>query len=96
MNCSHLTALLVFLPKIHKSDCPARPILSAIGTYNYKIAKFLVPIFQPLTLAPYIVKGSFSFVKEIISFHVDSDCVMASFDVNSLSTNVHLTECVNL
>ena len=30
--------ILYGLPKVHKSDCPARPILSAIGTCNYNIA----------------------------------------------------------
>ena len=25
---------------VHKTNCPVRPILSAIGTYNYKLAKF--------------------------------------------------------
>ena len=28
--------VLYGLPKVHKENCPARPILSAIGTYNYK------------------------------------------------------------
>ena len=32
----------------------------------------------------------------ITSFHIDSDCVIASFDVNSLFTDVLLTESVNL
>ena len=41
-------------------------------------------------LGPYTVKDSFSFG------HVDSDCGMASFDVNSLFTDVPLADCVNL
>ena len=41
--------VLYGLPKVHKEKCPARPILSAIGTYNYKLAKFLVPILKPFT-----------------------------------------------
>ena len=36
--------VLYGLPKVHKTNCPARPILSTIGTYNYKLAKFFVPI----------------------------------------------------
>ena len=52
---------------------------SAIGTYECRVAKFLVPILQPLALGPYTVKDSLSLVTEIISFHIDSDCVMASF-----------------
>ena len=48
--------ILYGLPKIHKLDCPIRPILSAIGTVNYNIAKFLVPILSPLTSNDYTVK----------------------------------------
>ena len=53
--------VLYGLPKVHKENCPARPILSAIGTYNYKLAKFLVPILKPFTSNEYTVKDSFSF-----------------------------------
>ena len=36
------------LPKIHKADIPMRPILSAIGTFNYELARFLVSVLSPL------------------------------------------------
>ena len=35
--------ILYGLPKIHKMNCPVRPILFAIGTAGYNIAKFLLP-----------------------------------------------------
>ena len=35
-----------------------RPILSAIGTPTYKLAKFLVPILEPLTTNEYTIKDS--------------------------------------
>ena len=88
--------ILYGLPKVHKENCPARPILSAIATYNYKLAKFLVPLLQPLTVGQYTVKDSFSFVSEITAFQNDSDLVMASFDVSSLFTNIPLDESVDL
>ena len=84
------------LPKVHKDNCPGRPILSAIGTYNYKLAKFIVPILQPLTVGQYTVKDSFSFVSEITAFQIDGDLVMDSFDVSSLFTNIPLDESVDL
>ena len=80
--------ILYGLPKVHKDNCPARPILSAIGTYNYKIAKFCVPILQPYTVNEYTVKDTFSFVSEITSFQKEENLVMASFDVSSLFTNI--------
>ena len=41
--------ILYGLPKVHKHNVPIRPILSAVGTYNFKLAKFLVPLLCPLT-----------------------------------------------
>ena len=41
--------ILYGLPKVHKETSPVRPILSAIGIYNYKLAKFLVPPLKPYT-----------------------------------------------
>ena len=80
------------LAKVHKTvtDCLTsfRPILSAIGTPTYKLAKFLVPILEPLTTNEYTIKDSFTFAEEPQSF--DSKLVMASFDTVSLFTNIFL------
>ena len=68
--------------------------MSAIGTPTYKLAKFLVPILEPLTTNEYTIKDSFTFVEELQSF--DSKLVMASFDIKSLFTNIPLQETINL
>ena len=51
------------LCKVHKSSvdgCPPfRPILSAIDTPTYKLAKFLVPHLTPLTKNEYTVSDSY-------------------------------------
>ena len=76
------------LAKVHKivtDGLPSfRPILSAIGTPTHKLAKFLVPILEPLTYNEYNIKDSFTFAKELQSF--DSKLVMANFDIESLFT----------
>ena len=59
--------ILYGLPKIHKICTPLRPILSAIGTAGYNIAKFFVPILAPFTSNEYTIKDSFSFVEEILA-----------------------------
>ena len=79
------------LPKIHKRKTPLRPILSTVGTYNYNMSQFLVPLLSVLIRSCYTVKDSFSFVKEICSFRNDN-YVMASFDVSSLFTNIPIDE----
>ena len=70
--------------------------MSAIGTYNYKLAKFFVPILQPYTVNENVIKDSFSFVSEITTFSTDEELVMASFDVSSLFTNIPLDETIDL
>ena len=84
--------------KVHKivtDGLPSfRPILSAIGTPTYKLATFLVPILEPLTTNEYTIKDSFTFAEELQSF--DSKLVMASFDIESLFTNIPLQETIDL
>ena len=69
-----------------------RPILSAINTPIYKLAKYLVPILSPLTVDDYTVKDSFTFAKEVINF--DHNLLMASLDVESLFTNIRVDETI--
>ena len=70
------------------------PILSAIGTPTYKLAKFCDQLLKPLTNNEYTIKDSFSFAKEVLEF--EASLFMASFDIKSLFTNIPLTERLNL
>ena len=54
------------------------------------LAKFLGPILANFTSNEYTVKDKFSFADKIVN-QVTS-CYMASFDVNSLFTNIPLYE----
>ena len=64
------------LAKVHKivrDGLPSiRPILSAIGTPTYKLAKFLVPILEPLTTNEYTIKDSFTFAEDSLFRYKDS------------------------
>ena len=71
-----------------------RTNLSVIGTLTYKLAKFLVPLLEPLTTNEYTIKDSFTFTEELQSF--DSKLVMASFDTESLFTKLPLEETIDL
>ena len=88
--------LLYGLPKTHKQGkLKFRPILSALGTFNYNLAKFLVPILDPLTKNGYVVKNSYEFVNEVSEIKLDQ-FVMASFDVVSLFTQIPLDETIEI
>ena len=61
------------LPKLHKQrqhhqKPPLRPFVSSINTYNYKLAKYLCSLFNPLIPNDYTTKDSFSFVEEFHNY----------------------------
>ena len=60
-----------------------RPIVSSIGTYNYKLAKFLTSILDPVTPKDHCTKDSFSFCKEIKK-------------VRSIDNSIPVNETINL
>ena len=66
----------------------------AIGTCNYKIAKFLVPILSYQIINEFTVIDSFSFAKEIVEH--DSSLYMESLDVNPFFTNIPLEETIKI
>ena len=82
------------LCKVHKQlvdNCPHfRPIMSAMKTPTYKLAKFLVPLLEPITTNMYTIKSSFEFSKEIAN--QNPGLFMASLDVEPLFTNIPLEE----
>ena len=88
--------VLYGLCKTHEKvldNCPLRPILSAIKT-PYNLAKFLVPLIEPITKNNFTVKNSFEFSKEICE--QNPAYFMASLDVESLFTNIPLEETIKI
>ena len=61
--------ILYGLGKVHKENRngipPFRPILSAIGTSTFNLAKFLLKILTPSTANEFTVIDSFHFTEEI-------------------------------
>ena len=84
------------MAKVHKpliSRCPSlRPILSAINSPSYKLAKFPLPLLTPLASNDFTIKDSFSFVEEVSPF----DCAhyITNFDIESLFTNIPLKQTI--
>ena len=58
--------------KVTQGDCPPfRPILSAIDTPAYKLAKYLFPILAPFTSNQFECNDSFTFATEVRSQNPD-------------------------
>ena len=83
-------AHLYGLPKTHKAKLSMRPILSATGTYNFNLAKWLEEKLKPLSVNEYTITDAFEFADEIRSIP------MVSYDVTALFTNVPLSETINI
>ena len=77
------------LPKIHKLNCPLRPIVSFINSPLYNLSKFYAKIMEPLVNQNNLsLKNSFEFVEKIANLNISNDDFMGSFDVVSLFTKV--------
>ena len=88
--------VLYGLPKTHKTGLPVRPILSALGTFNYNLAKFFVPLLKPLTTNEYTLINSYNLDEKIKQLSFNKEVYLASFDVKDLFTNIPLDETIDL
>ena len=73
-----------------------RPILSATGTYNYALAKWLDEKLKPLSTNEYTISDVFNFAEEIQHFKLDENGFLVSYDVTALFTNVPLDETIHI
>jgi hypothetical protein len=85
------------LPKVHKNNIPLRPVLSALGTFNYGLGKALAGILWDMIDKKTLVRDSFSFVKDLQALPKSFTYYkMVSFDISSLYTNVPLDDTIQL
>ena len=90
-------AHLYGLPKTHKpSTLSMPPSLSASGTYNFKLAKWLAEKLKPLSVNQYTIDDALAFSKEIRKHPVLEDDILFAYDVTSLFTNVPVQETINI
>ena len=83
-------------PKTHKANLSMRPILSATGTYNFNLAKWLEEKLKPLSVNEYTITDVFDFADEIRSSPMNEEDILVSYDVTALFTNVPLSETIDI
>ena len=89
-------AHLYGLPNTHKKDLAMRPILSATGTYNYPLAKWLDEKLKVLSVNEHAINDTFKLVEKLQELTVKDSDVIISYEVCSLFTNVPLGEIFNI
>ena len=96
---SYLPSLphLYGLPKIHKENIPMRPVISSINSVNYKLASWLSKLLSPALnrISGCHLNNTSEFIEKIRKLGIDNN-VIVSFDVESLYTNIPVTETINL
>ena len=80
--------------KNHKANCPLRPVLSAVNTPEYALAKWLEKKLKPYLNDQHSVDSSAEFVNELRRTKPNPAGVYVSFDIKSLYTNVPLNEVI--
>ena len=93
---SHI-GILYGLPKVHKTNCPTRPICSAVGTSTAGLSKFVTNIIKPAATNcnGTDIKDTFHFVDTIGNIDLRGK-FLVSYDVRSLFTNVPLRETIDI
>lgn len=85
------------LPKVHKDNCPLRPIVSNIDYITYKLSKWLSKELKPLVgnISRTHLINSEDFIGKIANINF-TDKNVVSYDVVSLFTNVPLNLTLEL
>ena len=89
------TAVLRHKLKSESDKLTFRPIVSSIGAYNYKLAKFLTSMLDDVIPKDHCTKDSFSFCKKIKKLS-STNKFLISYDICSLFTRFPLNETIEL
>jgi hypothetical protein len=85
--------------KIHKEDCPIRPIINWKNAPAYKVAKMLAKK-KPQTYIPLPytlnVKNTNHLINDLKEIPYDQNLRLSSFDVTSMCTNISTSELVTI
>lgn len=77
-------------PKLHKRDCPLRPIVSSINSPTSNISMFMTEVLTQTydRENEYFIKDTFEFATFVNNFRLEEDYVLISLDVVNLFGNL--------
>jgi hypothetical protein len=85
------------LVKVHKPNYPIRPIVSSINSPCQHLARFLLPILNPLvgTTSTFILNSQ-HFIEQIKNLDINEKKIMGSFDVVNLFTTTPVDKTLSI
>jgi len=84
-------------PKIHKKDCPLRPIVDYTGSIGYNVSRSLADLLAPIVgRTTHHTKNSKQLADELTTIMIEDDEIFSSHDVVSLFTNTPIPETLNI
>ena len=57
--------VLYGLAKVHKQNCPLRPVVSMIGTPQYSLAKYLHGIINPAIPSQFMLSSTKEYIEKL-------------------------------
>ena len=84
------------LPKTQKPNLPLRPIVSSVNTPQYKLAKFIISDIMHAAKNEYTLENSKDLIDSTSNMNIPDSYFMASFDVESLYTDIPLKETIDI
>ena len=95
-DCSTSGSSLGFLyslPKIHKDNCPVRPILSACNMHTFNLGYVQVPLLSHLASSQHTLK---KFEKDLRNISNKNNFFMCSLDEESLYTSIPVSKAIDI
>ena len=84
-------------PKVHKENVPLRPIVSMVNSPQHKLAKWLAEMINLVrdAIGKYTLKDSYQMCQLMNDLNIKNEHLF-TMDVNSLFTNVPLSETIDV
>lgn len=97
MYCSAAQPPLLYgLPKIHKENCPLRPISASPNVPCYHLSKYIGSILKTLISPDYNIKNIFELKEKLSNQEIKEEEILISYDVISLFTNISTTLAIRI
>lgn len=84
------------LAKIHKTNCPLRPVVNMQGTAQFKLAQYLDSLIKNSFPQQFMLSSTSEFLEKIKDTRVTNKSQLISYDIVSLFTNIPLEETIQI